>query len=607
MNSNINYYQTKFPQYATAPLQCMVNLFSGILSKAMFYYDGEDLFAAMKENIEESTLSVLAEVLIPELRKYYPDIGTPPTLNNMESLTRLKQCLCSWLCVVSKLLKGRVIILFIDDLQWAESSSISMIASILSMETLPLFMFCALRGNEIEGKDHINHLLTTIAEANPARVISLGPLDENSVFQIIQEMTASSSKQIKALAHIVTKKTQGNPFFVTQFVTTLYNDELLTFEFDKQEWNVPLDLIKERDYTSNVVELLIREISKLPDHTRTVLATAACIGPQFDISLVCELCNLPRESVMQSIYHALQNGFLQPKYHHYGVGFPDRISDFDSCSTEHISDIEEFSFLHDRVHEGFYTYIPEETRMKLHFQIGMKLKDKITDDSSVGELFNVISHFKRCESLITTLESILTVVDINIKASSFGKQMGSFSHVLQFGKTAQQLLYRYYSPDDCWKHQYKRIHNVYCIICDIYTVASVTSSIEQVNQDYDMVYQHVKDPLQRLEFYLLENHYYNNTLQYSVAANRLGMIMEEFGYPIPETVTMEDFAKSLKEFTDATADSKSTFDTFMSLNPSTDELSNRYCEVIIVGSPAIYLAGNPARYCLLLLSIAQIM
>ena len=160
-------------------------------------------------------------------------------------------------------MKKDMIILIIDDLQWADANSISMLEGIMNLHDLPLKIFLAVRGNEISDKEHIKNLLESISSSNPLRKVSLGPLSSNSVKQIINEMTGSTSNQIHELSEIVTEKTKGNPFFVIQFVTKLYLDELLVFNFDNQEWDIKLKLIKEREYTSNVVELLINEIKEM--------------------------------------------------------------------------------------------------------------------------------------------------------------------------------------------------------------------------------------------------------------------------------------------------------------------------------------------------------
>jgi predicted ATPase len=77
------------------------------------------------------------------------------------------------------------------------------------------------------------------------------------------------------------KKTQGNPFFLTQLLKSLYQDGLLRFDFDQGRWQWDMAVLQGIEITENVVELMVNQIQKLSAETQQVLKLAACIGDKF--------------------------------------------------------------------------------------------------------------------------------------------------------------------------------------------------------------------------------------------------------------------------------------------------------------------------------------
>jgi predicted ATPase len=84
--------------------------------------------------------------------------------------------------------------------------------------------------------------------------------------------TPDASEPLAKLVHL---KTNGNPFFVIQFLTSLYQEELLTFDYDLSGWRYDLARIENLEITDNVVDLMVRKIQRLPEETRQIVILAA--------------------------------------------------------------------------------------------------------------------------------------------------------------------------------------------------------------------------------------------------------------------------------------------------------------------------------------------
>ena len=99
----------------------------------------------------------------------------------------------------------------------------------------------------------------------------LQPLQIAHVNQLISDTFRSDTFKTISLAELVFNKTQGNPFFLTQLLKSLYNENLLSFNFERGCWQWDIKLLKDIDITDNVVELMINQIHKLSLKTQNIL------------------------------------------------------------------------------------------------------------------------------------------------------------------------------------------------------------------------------------------------------------------------------------------------------------------------------------------------
>jgi predicted ATPase len=106
---------------------------------------------------------------------------------------------------------------------------------------------------------------------------------------------SADAERAKPLAELVLAKTQGNPFFLKEFLQSLYTENLLDFDFLSGSWQWNLEQIQARGITDNVVELMTQKIQKLPELTQEVLKTAACIGNQFDLKTLSIVGEKPQK------------------------------------------------------------------------------------------------------------------------------------------------------------------------------------------------------------------------------------------------------------------------------------------------------------------------
>ena len=178
------------------------------------------------------------------------------------------------------------LVIFLDDLQWADSASLKLLELIISDDQIQyLFLIGAYRDSEVSP---IHPLMLTIEalkkEGAGITQITLEPLNLEEITHLIADTLSQDDSIVRPLAELIMGKTQGNPLFVNEFFKALYQDNLLVFDWQKGSWQWDLTKIEERGITDNVVELMIGKLKKLPELTQQVLRLAACVGNSFDLN-----------------------------------------------------------------------------------------------------------------------------------------------------------------------------------------------------------------------------------------------------------------------------------------------------------------------------------
>lgn len=145
----------------------------------------------------------------------------------------------------------------------------------------------------------------------PITKILLQPLLLEHTQNLVQDAFRVSEEQAAPLAKLVQDKTNGNPFFVCQFLRTIVQEKFVAFDYTDRKWKWSMDQLTAVQYMENVVDFLIMKIRKLPEATQKLVQLAACMGNSFT---AVQLSNIAELSVSDAIKHlstAVAGGFLQ--------------------------------------------------------------------------------------------------------------------------------------------------------------------------------------------------------------------------------------------------------------------------------------------------------
>src|SRR5262249_37158068 len=156
----------------------------------------------------------------------------------------------------------------------------------------------AYRDNEVTAVHPLMRKLDAIKTAGgKVAEITLAPLARGHLGQLIADALRCEPARTAPLAHLVHEKTGGNPFFVIQFLSSLAEEGLLTFDHDPARWSWDLDRIHAKGYTDNVVDLMVGKVTRLPAETQTALQQLACLGNSAEIKTLALVLGTSEEQV----------------------------------------------------------------------------------------------------------------------------------------------------------------------------------------------------------------------------------------------------------------------------------------------------------------------
>src|SRR5262249_23035305 len=204
------------------------------------------------------------------------------------------------------------------------------------------------------------------------------------------------------LAHLVHEKTGGNPFFIIQFMKSLADEDMVTFDHDAACWSWDLDRIHTKGFTDNVVDLMIMKLVRLPVQTQTALQQLACLGHLAEITTLSSVLDTSQEQVHAALWDSVRQGLV-----------------------EQLDD--SYKFVHDRAQEAAYSLIPEVARAEAHLRIGRLLAERTPPEKREEAIFDIVNHLNRGAALITSQEEREKLAELNLIAARRAKASTAYA------------------------------------------------------------------------------------------------------------------------------------------------------------------------------------
>jgi PAS domain S-box-containing protein len=407
----------KFDQYTRdVPLATLSQALQGLLGMVLGRPEPERAAwqAALRKAVEPHGHFIAG--LLPQLETLIGPQPEGPEPSPQDAQARFHLVFRRFLQVFAQ--RAHPLVLFLDDLQWADHATCDLLAQLLvAPEGAHLLLVGALRVAEggaalAETPDVAERLQALRREGAQISEIALRPLDVEDIGWLVADTLRTDTHRIAALAQRVHERTGGNPFFAGQLITELANERLLLYDAPTAGWTwdmARIDALAAADAgTDGVVALMAQKLERLPAATRTVLQLLACLGVQADTAALAVAAACDTDALHALLHPAVVAGLLLQRQTLW-------------------------AFAHDKVREAAYAQVPAAARARTHLQIARRmLAATPSPDERIASVFDMVDQFNRGAAAMTRQAEREQVAELNLMAAHRARRATAYGSALGY-------------------------------------------------------------------------------------------------------------------------------------------------------------------------------
>ena len=302
----------------------------------------------------------IAEI-VPELRAKLPDLGQPLSAEPEQARFRLFDSVSTF---IKNIAQSRPLLLVVDDLHWADSSSLLMLEFLVrEIAASPVLVLGTYRDVEITASHPMLKTLGNLVRERHFRRVQLGGLTSKEVGEFVEgHKGVNLPGDILETIH---NRTEGNPLFVSEVVELIDTGQIA----ENRAW---ADIIPD-----GVRDAIGSRLSRLSKACNQVLGTASVIGREFDFSLLVLLqSDMKTDDVLAALDEALEARVI-----------------------EDLPAVGRYQFGHALIQQALYGEMSSIRRLKAHASIGEALEEM---HGSNLEAFSaeLAHHFAEAKSIL---------------------------------------------------------------------------------------------------------------------------------------------------------------------------------------------------------------
>ncbi|MBA9084871.1 putative ATPase/DNA-binding CsgD family transcriptional regulator/GAF domain-containing protein [Fontibacillus solani] len=465
------YITGKFEQISKeSPYLPIIQAFRGLMRHLLGErQDQSELWRLKLQEALGNNANVIASI-IPEVSLLLGEIPFEEELPANESKKRFIYVFRKFVQALTS--KEHPLVLFIDDLQWADDSSLQLIHALLSDPECQYLMFvCAHRhldtdqsklpGYETDG---------SVTEQATVKHIHLSPLSLEQMNQIVVETLNSDAHTAMSLTELLYHKSEGNPFHFKQILLHLQDDDILKYNRDNRCWQWNLGQIIEQEPSYSIHDLMEHRLYRLPNIAQELLFAAACAGSTFDPELINVVVNYGIQDMNTEWSLIEAEGMIVP---------------FES---------DKYRFTHDSIQKLIYSQIEDDAKQSIHSRIGRCLREN--DDGTGENSFEVVNHLNRGSEKITDMQHLLLLIQLNLDAGNRAKTSSAYDVALAYFRKGVELL-----PADYWESDFELSFELHAQQAECeYLCGNYAKS----DQEIVFLLHHARNPVERSRVHIIK-------------------------------------------------------------------------------------------------------
>jgi predicted ATPase/GAF domain-containing protein len=423
------------------------------------------------------------------------------------------------------------LLLVLDDLQWADASSLQILELVLTLPDGPnIVVFATRRTGEETATAEQSDLEKLLAglQSSAADVVrvELGNWGARELESFLRDSFDDRLEAPTKLAEFLRIRTDGNPLFVAEWLKALVEQRALGVDHDTGLWILQSAASHNLPLGDDLASLLAKRIRALPVETRHALTVGACLGVSFELGDLCTVASLEPEDAWRCLDVAVQGGLL-------AVAEPETRAG--RASKEGVAR-ERYEFVHDRVAEAAKTLLNDAEQAGMALRIARSLLRASGDGERPGErTLALAGHFNAAIGLIDDPAERLEVAELNLVGGRHAKRRGAFSQALSGFQVGLELLGVVDgNAEEAWTQHYALTRALYeeAAVC-----ALLARRLELAEVLADTLLSRLREPLDRVHAYDVRISALKVAKRHAEAVRCALQVLGELGVSFPKKPT----------------------------------------------------------------------
>lgn len=293
-------------------------------------------------------------------------------------------------------------VIFFENLHFADSYSLELLRFLINISQYKQLIIFVTISNDKEQSPLLQEIINNSSQEN---IIRISPLNLESINNLLVDTFHSLPEQTAPFAVWLHENTKGNPLYLNQLLLKFGEDNLITYDADRQCWVENLEKIQSQQYPEKVENFIKSKAKELSLETQYLLQIAAVGNNKFTPLLLRLIEEKPDKEISLMLTEAISKNVINPL-----------ISD---NRDENFS----YTFQHVIYQKIFHSNIPEKQKPAFHLNIGNTLLSITPKDQLQENIEQITFHLNEGKNLLTTDAEKIKLAELSLLA---GKKMQLF-------------------------------------------------------------------------------------------------------------------------------------------------------------------------------------
>lgn len=360
----------------------------------------------------------LATRAVPALERLIGPQPLAPATGGQEATARFLETMRR---LVAALAAGvPALALCFDDLQWADSSSVSLIQQLAAGPGIPgLVLVLAYRPEAVA--EAVAEAITHLALENGKVLgLRLGPLDVEGIGALVADALGEPVERVETLGRVVHNLSGGNPFVAVRVLWELQADGTIRYDLHRRTWVFDLHRYEGHPVPGGGDGLTLTQLARLPRAGRLLLGVASCVRGDTDLEVLSTVTGLPADAVHAALAPAVEAGLVAGDGH-------------------------QVRFTHDRVRHAASRLLSDRRRPQVQRDLARALRGQAGSVEDLGErVFDVVEQYGATGRVPAAAAERRDVVRLYREAARQAQVSGAFAAAQRY---LDQALHRLRAVD----------------------------------------------------------------------------------------------------------------------------------------------------------------